>query len=61
MAAAGLSGAIYKSTGASLPIPVYAFLQCPINLYLAGLRPALVGAGLGIAAAAGWSAFKNFV
>ncbi|WVO23856.1 uncharacterized protein IAS62_005213 [Cryptococcus decagattii] len=41
MAAAGLSGAIYKST--------------------AGLRPALVGAGIGTAAAAGWSAFKNFV
>lgn len=26
MAAAGLSGAIYKSTGTSLPIPVYALL-----------------------------------
>lgn len=26
MAAAGLSGAIYKSTGASLSIPVYVFI-----------------------------------
>ncbi|WWD21989.1 hypothetical protein CI109_106477 [Kwoniella shandongensis] len=41
MAAAALSGAIYKST--------------------AGVRPALVGAGLMTAAAGSWSAFKNFV
>lgn len=34
---------------------------CSTNHPLAGLRPALVGAGIGTAAAAGWSAFKNFV
>ncbi|KAK8846680.1 hypothetical protein IAR55_005767 [Kwoniella newhampshirensis] len=41
MAAAALSGAIYKST--------------------AGVRPALVGAGLMTAAAGSWSAFKAYV
>lgn len=30
MAAAGLSGAIYKSTGTSLPIPVYSFLNAQL-------------------------------
>lgn len=39
----------------------FIILHCSTNLRLAGLRPALVGAGIGTAAAAGWSAFKNFV
>lgn len=62
MGSGAVAGAIYKATGMSLFVTQSGY---KINRWLteptAGVRPAMVGAGLGTAFAASWSYFKTIV
>lgn len=59
MGAGAVAGAIYKSTGKWWHQLRRRFGTSLIMT--AGVRPAMVGAGLGIAFAASWSFFKTIV
>lgn len=61
MAAGGVSGLLYKSTGMSLSLGLpLSHLKCRI-LFLAGVRPALAAATLMSGAAGVWSLVKKTV
>ena len=62
MGAAGLSGALYKSTCTSFSLLKKATQILILDpFFVAGVRPAALSAGLMAGAAGAWSGFKRYV